>query len=77
VYVPKEDLLEVSMWFQQHRAGFSVLVHPNSGCGGIDQSEWAFWLGESWHLYLMGLLESKRPFNPTLDAFYNPITPVE
>ena len=37
-FIPTAALPLVLGWFQQHRQGLSVLVHPNTGCGELDHS---------------------------------------
>lgn len=67
VYTPLENFLQVSMWFEQHRNGFSVLSHPNSGCLLLDHSEWAFWMGDSWQVNTFMFPEDNL-YNPNLDV---------
>ncbi len=50
------------MWVMQRRAGFSVLVHPNSGCDIEDHSKWAIWGGLPWQIDLE-FFKRKTPQN--------------
>lgn len=37
-------------WIMQHRNGYDILVHPNSGCETEDHTVWPLWGGTPWEL---------------------------
>lgn len=37
-------------WIMQRRGALDVLVHPNSGCGLEDHTQWPLWGGNAWEI---------------------------
>ena len=60
VFVPIPYYSLVIPWFVQNRGEFSLLVHPNSGWGYNDHTEWASWTGSQWPLDLSFFTEGKQ-----------------
>ncbi len=50
MFVPVHYLGAVVPWFVNHRANFTLLVHPNTGCENEDHSIWAQWSGPAWNM---------------------------
>eukprot|EP00747_Dinoflagellata_sp_TGD_P065610 gnl/TRDRNA2_/TRDRNA2_154429_c1_seq1.p1 gnl/TRDRNA2_/TRDRNA2_154429_c1~~gnl/TRDRNA2_/TRDRNA2_154429_c1_seq1.p1 ORF type:complete len:219 (-),score=32.18 gnl/TRDRNA2_/TRDRNA2_154429_c1_seq1:210-806(-) len=62
-FVPRELYAQVMPWIMQNRAGYDVLMHPNSGCVVDDHRNWSAWAGQSWQLDLEILAhEGDRPY---------------
>eukprot|EP01039_Chlorochromonas_danica_P000295 gene296-317_t len=49
-FVPVHYLNALVPWFVSHRANFTLLVHPNTGCENEDHSIWARWVGPPWNM---------------------------
>lgn len=61
VFVPNENFFEVTQWATQHRKGYDILIHPNSGCELEDHSWWALWGGNPWEIN-MDAFSHDEPF---------------
>ena len=52
MFVPPYYYNAVVPWFVNHRANFTLLVHPNTGCEYEDHSIWTMWSGPPWNMDL-------------------------
>ena len=76
IFVPVDEIGPIQTWFIQNRNGYDMLIHPNSGCEIEDHDDWALWGGKPWHINLDAMGHDK-PYDATLDAFFNPVSQTE
>merc|ERR1712137_596902 len=58
-FVPMDRCAEAIPWIMQNRQEYDVLVHPNSGCDGMDHMKWSLWGGNKWELRIPSMSASK------------------
>ena len=61
VFVLPGSLLQMNQWITQNREGYSVFMHPNTGCMVEDHSDWGIWNGDPYPLDLT-FFDKDRPF---------------
>jgi aromatic ring-cleaving dioxygenase len=74
MFIPVHYYFAVVPWFIQHRANFTLLVHPNTGCEYEDHSIWAQWSGPLWNMDMSIFTPwtQTESFNQSLGTPHNP-----
>eukprot|EP00013_Stygamoeba_regulata_P028648 CAMPEP_0177664204 /NCGR_PEP_ID=MMETSP0447-20121125/20358_1 /TAXON_ID=0 /ORGANISM="Stygamoeba regulata, Strain BSH-02190019" /LENGTH=179 /DNA_ID=CAMNT_0019170139 /DNA_START=11 /DNA_END=550 /DNA_ORIENTATION=+ len=58
-----EHYARATQWIMQHRGIYDILIHPNTGCGVEDHTQWNVWGGNPWEINTRAFSQH-TPFPP-------------